>query len=222
MRILLVEDDAMIGEALRKALREDGFALDWVRSAEHADTALATARYELMLLDLGLPGRDGIALLRALRARGDALPIMIITARDAIADRVSGLDAGADDYMVKPFAVDELAARMRALLRRRTGRGDPVLRCGPIAVDPATREVTLDGVPVSLSAREYALLLALLDRPGAVLSRGQLEERIYGWGEEVGSNAIEVHVHALRRKLGADRIRTVRGVGYALAHAQAA
>ena len=222
MRILLVEDDAMIGEALRKAMRGDAIALDWVRSAEHAETALATARYDLLLLDLGLPGRDGIELLRALRARGDALPIIIITARDAIADRVAGLDAGADDYMVKPFALDELTARVRALLRRRAGRGDPVLRHGPIAVDPATREVTLDGTPVNLSAREYALLLALLDRPGAVLSRGQLEERVYGWGEEVGSNAVEVHVHALRRKLGADRIRTVRGVGYALAQAQAA
>ena len=217
MRILLVEDDAMIGEALRKALRAEAAALDWVRSAEQAETALATAGYDLMLLDLGLPGRDGIALLRALRGRGDAMPVMILTARDAIQDRVAGLDAGADDYMVKPFAIDELAARVRALQRRRAGRGDPLIRHGAIALDPATREVTLDGAAVGLSAREYALLVALLDRPGAVLSRAQLEERIYGWGEEIASNAVEVHVHALRRKLGAGRIRTVRGVGYGLA-----
>jgi two-component system response regulator QseB len=219
MRILLVEDDTMIGEALRKAMRGDGVALDWVRSAEHAETALATSRYDLLLLDLGLPGRDGIGLLRALRARGEAVPVLVLTARDAVSDRVAGLDAGADDYMVKPFALEELTARVRALLRRQVGRPDPVLRHGPIALDPATHEVTLDGAPVSLSSREYALLLALLDRPGAVLSRAQLEERIYGWGQEIGSNAVEVHVHALRRKLGADRIRTVRGVGYTLAQA---
>ncbi len=206
----------MIGEAVRKGLRLDGFTVDWVRTAHEAELALGERVHELMLLDLGLPGRDGLSLLRALRARGDALPVLILTARDAVPDRVAGLDAGADDYLVKPFDPDELAARVRALLRRRGGRADTLLRHGPIELDPASHEVRCEGRPVALSGREFALLAALMERPSAILSRRRLEERIYGWGEEVASNAVEVHVHALRRKLGAGTIRNVRGVGYTL------
>jgi two-component system response regulator QseB len=216
MRLLLVEDDEMIGEAVRKGLRDEGAAVDWVQSVRHGEVALAGASYDAVLLDLGLPGGDGLSLLRALRTRRDDVPVLILTARDSISDRVAGLDAGADDYLVKPFALDELAARVRALLRRRAGRVDTRLRHGDLVLDPATREVTVGGEPVSLSAREYAVLLALMERPAAVLSRAQLEERVYGWGEEVGSNAVEVHVHALRRKLGAQAIRTIRGVGYTM------
>jgi two-component system response regulator QseB len=169
-----------------------------------------------MLLDLGLPRKDGVAVLQGLRRAGKTLPVLIMTARDAVRDRVAGLDAGADDYLVKPFDLDELAARVRALLRRRGGRADPLLRHGELTFDPATKEARVAGAPVSLSARELAVLEALLDRPGAVLSRAQLEERIYGWDDAVESNAVEVHIHALRRKLGADFIVNVRGVGYRL------
>ena len=216
MRILLVEDDPMIGEAVRKGLRAEGLALDWVRTVGDARLALVGAAYDLVLLDLGLPGGDGLQLLRAMRAQGNSGPVLIMTARDSIADRVAGLDAGADDYLVKPFALDELSARVRALARRSAGRADPVLRLGAIAVDPARHQVSVEGKAVKLSAREFSVLLALIERPDTVLSRTQLEERVYGWGEEVGSNAIEVHVHALRRKLGADVIQTIRGVGYTM------
>jgi two-component system response regulator QseB len=167
-----------------------------------------------MLLDLGLPKRDGIDVLRSLRAKRWKVPVLIMTARDAVAERVKGLDAGADDYLIKPFDLDELGARMRALVRRHVGRTDTVIRAGAVTVNPATREVTLDGAGVALSAREFALLDALIARPGAVLSKSQLEEKIYGWGEEIGSNAVEVYIHALRKKLGADLIRNVRGLGY--------
>ncbi|WP_374621338.1 response regulator [Pandoraea sp.] len=214
MRILLVEDDAMIATAVMKGLRQDGWTVDHVGDGQRALDALALEPYDALLLDLGLPRRDGIDVLRTLRARGQTLPVLIATARDAVADRVKGLDAGADDYLVKPFDLDELAARLRALVRRQAGRSEPLLRHGGIVLDPATRQVTCGGVPVVLSAREYAVLEALLNRPGAVLSKAQLEERIYGWGEEVASNAVEVHIHGLRKKLGADAIRTVRGVGY--------
>lgn len=214
MRILLVEDDRMIAEGVRKALRGDGWAADWVADGAAALSAIALEQYDLMLLDLGLPKRDGFDVLRSLRAAGHRLPVMIITARDAVADRIKGLDAGADDYLIKPFDLDELAARMRALLRRQVGRSDPAIRIGNLTIDLTTREVSVDGVPVALSAREFALLDALVARPGAVLSKTQLEERIYGWGEEIGSNAVEVYVHALRKKLGVDLIRTVRGLGY--------
>lgn len=214
MRILLVEDDAMIATAVAKGLRHESWTVDHVADGERALDALGLERYDVLLLDLGLPKRDGIDVLRTLRARGMTLPVLIATARDAVADRVKGLDAGADDYLVKPFDLDELAARLRALVRRQAGRSDPVLRHGGIVLDPATHQVLLDGAPVALSSREYAVLEALLDRPGAVLSKAQLEARIYGWGEEVASNAVEVHVHGLRKKLGADVIRTVRGVGY--------
>ncbi|MCX7892663.1 MAG: response regulator transcription factor [Burkholderiales bacterium] len=217
MRILLVEDDPMIGEAVREGLRLEGYAVDWVRDGRAAESALATEAFAAVLLDLGLPKKDGMALLRSLRERKASVPVLVITARDTVADRVAGLDAGADDYLVKPFDLDELAARVRALVRRAAGRPEPLITRGAITINPATREVTVAGKPVPLSAREYALLMALAERPGIVLSRGQIENRIYGWGEEVGSNAVEVHVHNLRRKLGEDAIRTVRGVGYTLA-----
>jgi DNA-binding response OmpR family regulator len=214
MRVLLVEDDRMIGQAVQTALRQDGYAVDWVRDAESADTALTTAGFDLVLLDLGLPGRDGVDLLRTMRSRHDATPVLIVTARDDLQDRVGGLDAGADDYLVKPFDLDELGARMRALLRRSAGRGEAVFEHRGVRIDPATREVTRDGEPVTLSPREFAVLEALMLRPGAVLSRTQLEDRLYGWGESVESNAVEVYIHGLRRKLGHDFVQNVRGVGY--------
>lgn len=214
MRVLLVEDDPMIGASVQKGLRQDGFTVDWVRDARAASSAVSGEDYDLMLLDLGLPDRDGTEFLKSLRTRGNTMPVLIVTARDAVTDRVTGLDAGADDYIVKPFDLDELAARIRAVQRRHAGRAEAVIRAGDVALDSAARRVTLRGKEVDLSARELALLEALLDRPGAILSRAQLEERIYGWGEEVESNAIEVYVHALRKKLGADFIKTVRGVGY--------
>ena len=221
MRVLLVEDDRMIGQAMQTALRQDGYAVDWVRDADTADTALATGGFDLVLLDLGLPGRDGVALLRAVRARRDATPVLIVTARDDVHDRVSGLDAGADDYLVKPFDLDELGARMRALLRRSAGRGESVFEHRGVRVDPSTREVSRDGEAITLSPREFAVLEALMLRPGAVLSRAQLEDRLYGWGESVESNAVEVYIHGLRRKLGHDFIQNVRGVGYFVPKADA-
>ena len=214
VRVLLVEDDRMIAEGVRKALRADGCAVDWVQDGASAISAASNEPYDLVLLDLGLPKRDGLEVLRSLRAGGRDVPVMIVTARDAVSDRVKGLDAGADDYLVKPFDLDELGARMRALVRRREGRSDGVIRHGALTLDPATHEVTLNGEPVALSAREFTLLAALLARPGAVLSKAQLEEKIYGWGEEIGSNAVEVYVHALRKKLGSDLIGNVRGLGY--------
>jgi DNA-binding response OmpR family regulator len=217
MRLLLVEDDNMIGDAVRAGLRQEGFTVDWVREAEAGDTALRTEPYALLLLDLGLPRKSGLEWLRELRRRGDPTPVLVITARDAVADRIAGLDGGADDYLVKPFDLEELAARVRAVLRRHGGRSAPLLQHGELTLDPATRQASFKGQPVTLSAREYALLAALLERPGAILSRAQLEQRLYGWGEEVESNAVEVHIHHLRRKLGADTIRNVRGLGYTLA-----
>ncbi len=214
MRVLLIEDDAMIGASLQQGLRDDGYAVDWVRDGRAAEAALADPAHDLVLLDLGLPHKDGLTLLRGVRARGNRVPVLVLTARDAIADRVQGLDAGADDYLVKPFSLAELAARMRALLRREAGRAEPVMRVGDVTLDPATRTVTRNGEPVALSAREYALLDALLARPGAVLSRAQLEDKLYGWGQEVESNTVEVYIHALRRKLGQQFIKNVRGVGY--------
>jgi DNA-binding response OmpR family regulator len=214
MRLLLVEDDRMIGESLRGALRGSGYAVDWVRDGHAADATLASERFDLVLLDLGLPQRDGIEVLRALRARGDRTPVIVVTARDTLASRVRGLDEGADDYLVKPFELDELLARIRAVVRRHAGRAEPALSVGDVTLDPSTREVRRDGVPIALSAREYAVLEALMLRPGAILSRAQLEDRLYGWGEELESNAISVYVHQLRRKLGDGLIHTVRGVGY--------
>ena len=216
MRLLLVEDDPMIGESVQKGLHQDGFAVDWVRDGQAAEHALVNDVYELVVLDLGLPRKSGLDVLAGLRRGGNTVPVLILTARDAVSDRVKGLDGGADDYVIKPFDLDELAARVRALLRRRAGRADPVMTHGDLVINPATREASLAGKPLTLSAREFALLEALLDRPGAILSRAQLEERIYGWGEEIESNTVEVYVHSLRKKLGAEFIRNVRGVGYTI------
>jgi len=214
MHVLLVEDDRMIGEGIRTALKQDGHAVDWLRDGNSADTALGHEEFDLVLLDLGLPGKDGLDLLRSLRARRKPTPVIILTARDALHERVAGLDAGADDYLVKPFELEELTARMRAVVRRRSGNAEPVIEVGEIRFDPAKREVTRAGEPVILSAREYAVLEALMLRPGAILSRAQLEDRLYGWGDAVESNAVSVYIHQLRRKLGADAICNVRGVGY--------
>ncbi|RYU62565.1 response regulator transcription factor [Methylolobus aquaticus] len=214
MRILIAEDDPMIGKSVQGALRQEGYAVDWVQDGLAAELALRNGVYDLLLLDLGLPRKSGLAILQALRARHDQTPVLILTARDAIPDRVAGLDAGADDYLVKPFDLNELNARIRALARRRSGRPTPFIEHGSLHVDPASHAVQLDGVPVTLSAREFSLLTALLENPGVPLSRAQLEDRIYGWGEEVESNTVEVYVHSLRRKLGAGWIRNVRGVGY--------
>jgi two-component system response regulator QseB len=214
MRLLLVEDDAMVGESVRQGLRQDGFTVDWVRDGRAAELALSNEVYDLMLHDLGLPRKEGLDVLKSLRQKGRRIPVMIVTARDAVADRVRGLDAGADDYLVKPFDLDELAARVRAVLRRHSGRAEPQVVVGPLTLNPATHEVTFNGQPVTLSAREFKLLEAFVDRPGAVYSREQLEEKLYGWDEEVGSNTVEVHIHALRKKLSQDFIKNVRGVGY--------
>jgi len=214
MRILLVEDDLMVGEAARKGLRQDGFAVDWVQDGAAASLALRQEDYALVLLDLGLPQKNGLAVLQELRAAGNKVPVLIATARDAVADRVAGLDAGADDYLIKPYDLEELSARMRALLRRQSGRADSLVEVRDVSLNPATREVLLQGRPVVLSAREFTLLQAFLDRPGVVLSRAQLEEKLYGWDDSVDSNAIEVHIHALRKKLGSDFIKNVRGIGY--------
>ena len=217
MRALLAEDDGMIGEAVVSALKDASYAVDWVRDGEAACEALGTHAYDIVLLNLGLSGKDGLAVLRLSRSQGAVTPVLVITARDAIDDRILGLDAGADDYIVKPFDIGELLARMRAVVRRKAGSPHPILSNGRIDLDPATHEVSFDGAPVRLTAREFALLRALLLRPGAILSRGELEDRIYGWGEEVESNAVEFLIHSLRRKLGADAIRNVRGVGWLVA-----
>lgn len=214
MRILIVEDDPMIGAGIRTGLRQDGYTADWVRDSKSAELAVVTNEYDAILLDLGLPGRSGLDLLAQWRRKRNMVPILIITARDSVEDRIAGLDTGADDYLVKPFALNELAARLRALLRRRSGRATPVIEHGPLHLDPATHEVRLNGNPIKLSGREFALLHALLQAPGVPLSRSQLEDRLYGWEEEIGSNAVEVHIHALRRKIGSELIRNIRGVGY--------
>ncbi len=216
MRLLLVEDDSMIGAALRRGLQQEGHSVDWVHDARNAEAALAAQLYELVLLDLGLPDRDGLSLLAALRRAQSPVPVIISTARDAVADRVRGLDLGADDYLVKPYDLDELSARIRAVVRRRTGHPDNRMSWAGLSLEVATHEVSCDGKPVALSAREFNILQALLERPTAVVSRAQLEERLYGWDEEVASNAVEVHIHNLRRKLGEHRIKTVRGLGYSL------
>lgn len=214
MRLLLVEDDIMIAESLNEALTGENYAVDWVRDGHSATLALNNGVYDLLLLDLGLPKKQGLEVLSEYRQRGGMLPVLIITARDATADRVSGLDAGADDYLVKPFDLEELFARVRALLRRHAGRAQPMIVHGELTLNPASHEVFWSGKLLSLSAREFALLQALLDPPGRVLSLAELEEKLYGWDREIGSNAVEVYIHHLRKKLGAHFIRNVRGVGY--------
>jgi len=216
MKLLLAEDDPMIGASVERGLRLAGFAVDWVQDGKAAELALADSSYAVLLLDLGLPRQDGLDVLNKLRRGNQFIPVLIITARDAVADRVTGLNLGADDYLVKPFDLDELTARVHALARRHYGRTHPEVRVGGLTLNPASRTVTLQGQPLNLSQREFTLLHALLERPGEVLSREQLEERLYGWGEEIASNAIEVHIHNLRRKLGAAWVRNVRGVGYKL------
>ena len=216
MRLLLVEDDPMIGETVLDVLRAEHFAVDWVKDGVMADTALRSAPYDLVLLDLGLPRRDGLDVLKALRQRKDATPVLVVTARDAVADRIAGLDAGADDYVLKPYDIDELLARIRALTRRSAGRADPVLEAHGLRLNPATHEATRDGQPVTLSSREWAVLEALMARPGVVFSRAQLEEKLYSWKDDVSSNAVEVYIHGLRKKLGAELIQNVRGLGYVM------
>ncbi len=216
MRILLVEDDQMLGAALREALRDAAHAVDWVHSGEAALLAMRSTPYEAMLLDLGLPGRDGLGVLQSARRAGYQLPVIIVTARDGVDDRIRGLDLGADDYLIKPFATEELLARLRAVARRKAGHAQAVLSTGTVRLDPATREASFGDTTVRLSAREYALMYALLLRPGAVLSRDDLENLIYGWNEEVESNAVEYLIHSIRRKLGAAAIKNVRGVGWVI------
>jgi DNA-binding response OmpR family regulator len=222
VRLLLVEDDVMIGETVLDLLRADHFAVDWVKDGRMADTALRSQRYDLVLLDLGLPQRDGLDVLKDLRERKDLTPVLVLTARDAVGDRIAGLDAGADDYLLKPYDLDELLARIRALIRRSAGRADSVLEIHGLRLNPITREVTrhLDGEPqpetISLSAREWAVLEVLMARPGVVFSRAQIEEKLYSWKDEVSSNAVEVYVHGLRKKLGNAVIQTVRGLGYVM------
>ncbi len=214
MRVLLVEDDSMIGDSVRKGLRQEGFAVDWVKDGRAAELSLEAEPFDVMLLDLGLPRKGGLEVLQEIRNKGNRIPVLILTARDAVPDRVKGLNAGGDDYLVKPFDLDELIARIYALVRRNAGRAEPVVAYGALSLNPITHETHLDGVAISLSAREFALLAALLARPGAVLSKQQLEEKIYDWDDDVTSNTVEVYIHSLRKKLGADLIRNVRGVGY--------
>ena len=213
MRILLVEDDDMIGESVVAGLECEGHAVDWVRDGNSALLALNTTEFSLVILDLGLPGKDGLQVLKEMRAKRNATPVLVTTARDTVDDRIRGLDMGADDYLIKPYELDELSARIRALLRRSAGRADPILERGELRISPHTREVTYRGEPVILSSKEYALLFALAERQGVVWSRSQLEEKLYNWDNTVGSNAIEVHIHHLRKKLSDSAIKTVRGVG---------
>jgi two-component system response regulator QseB len=214
MRVLVIEDDPMIGRAVATGLRDSGYAVDWVHDGAAAELALANDTYDVALLDLGLPRKDGLEVLKGLRRAKIELPVVVITARDALADRVAGLDSGADDYLVKPFDLDELLARLRAVMRRHAARGSPEICYGALTLDPVRRAVSFRGQAAELSAREFAVLEALMKEPGAVVSREKLEDAVYGWGEEVGSNSVEVHLHHLRRKLAPELIRNVRGVGY--------
>lgn len=216
MRLLLVEDDALLGDGLRAGLEQDGYSVDWLRDGTSAEAALGSGSYDLAVLDINLPGRSGLQLLKGLRHSGSTLPVLLLTARDTVADRVAGLDSGADDYLIKPFDLDELLARLRALLRRQGGRATPELRHGELVLDPAAHTVTLAGAPIEISPREFAVLQLLLENRGKVLSRSRLEEGLYSWQSEVESNAVEVYIHHLRKKLGQSLIRTVRGVGYVI------
>jgi len=214
MRILLIEDDRMIGESLVHALKANGYAVDWARDGNTGQASLSTTAYNLVLLDIGLPKRSGLEVLKSLRGRKDRVPVLILTARDHVTDRVEGLDSGADDYLVKPFALEEVEARIRALLRRHAGNADPILRSGDITLNTLTKELGYQDKNLVLSAREYALMFALMELPGKIMSRPELEERLYGWNEEISSNAVEVQIHNLRKKLGAELIQNIRGMGY--------
>jgi two-component system response regulator QseB len=214
MRILLVEDDAMVGESLMRGLTQNGHAVDWLRDGEAADTALVAQVFDIVLLDLGLPRRSGLDILKRLRDRDNGVPVIILTAREAVADRVAGLDSGADDYLIKPFALDEIEARIRAIQRRHFGIKKNTLECGALTLDPVAHHVTFHERLVALSVREYQILHALMRRPGAIVSRASLEEQLYRWGDEIESNSIEVHIHRLRQKLDPKLIRTIRGLGY--------
>ncbi len=214
MRLLIAEDDKLLGDGIRNGLRQEGYAVDWVEDGVTAELAMKTETYDLVILDIGLPKKTGLEVLKNMRSRGDQLPVLLLTAFDRIEDRILGLDSGADDYVVKPFDLDELSARIRALLRRNSGRSAPVMEHGDIVVDPASHVVTKNGRGIDISPREFALLLTLLDNEGRVVSRSRLEEGLYAWNEEVESNTIEVHIHHIRKKLGSELIRTIRGVGY--------
>ncbi|MES2534753.1 MAG: response regulator transcription factor [Pseudomonadota bacterium] len=214
MNILLVEDDLMIGENLQIALEGEGIIVDWAKDGEEAESALIGSYYDGIILDLGLPRKDGIDVLRSLRERGSDVPVLVMTARDTVQERILGLNSGADDYVIKPFDLDELIARLHALVRRARGRVEPVYRNGQVVVNTLARQVMVEDRQILLSSREWAILDALIARPGAILSRSQLEERLYGWSGEVGSNAVEVYIHGLRKKLGAQFITNVRGMGY--------
>lgn len=214
MRILLVEDDELLGDGLRTGLIQYGYAVDWLKDGASADQALKTENFDLVVLDLGLPKMPGVQVLQNLRGRGQTMPVLILTARESIEDRVKGLDSGADDYLTKPFDLDELCARLRALQRRFTARAEPLLSHESITLDPASHTVTLNNETINLSRREFALLHKLLENAGRVLSREHLTQSLYGWGEDVDSNALEVHIHNLRKKFGQDFIRTIRGIGY--------
>jgi two-component system response regulator QseB len=217
MRLLIAEDDPQLGDGLTVGLRQAGYAVDWVRDGVAADLALLNESYELLVLDLGLPRLDGLAVLNRLRGRGQTLPVLILTARDATGDKIAGLDGGADDYLIKPIDIDELAARVRALTRRSAGRAQPLLSLGDLVIDPAAHQVMLAGVPVALSVREFSLLQLLVENAGRVMTRAQIEDSLYGWRDEPDSNALEVHIHHLRKKIGAERIKTLRGIGYTIA-----
>ena len=221
MRLLLVEDDSMIGESLEESLRSENYAVDWVRDGRQAELALEHDWYDLILLDLGLPGKQGLEILLNYRKHKGQAAVLILTARDASTDRVKGLDSGADDYLIKPFDLDELLARIRALLRRKAGRKQVEVRHGGLVLNPATREASFHQEALHLSAREFNLLLILLEAPGTVVSKAHLEEKLYGWQEEIESNTVEVYIHMLRKKLGSDFIKNIRGVGYKVGNGSA-
>ena len=221
MRLLLVEDDTLLGDGIRAGLMLAAYAVDWVQDGKMALLALADHSYDACVLDLGLPGKDGLTVLREMRGRGDQTPVLLLTARDTADDKIAGLDHGADDYLTKPFDLGELQARIRALIRRAGGKAQPLLEHRGVSLDPASKRVNFNGQEVPLSAREYALLHALLSHPGHIRSRSQLEESLYAWGDEAGSNTVEVYIHHLRKKFGADFIKTVRGLGYQLADGDA-
>ena len=216
MRLLLVEDDEILGDGIAEGLREFAYTVDWIKDGNQFDSAISTASYDAVILDWNLPGESGLTLLRRYRHTGKTLPVLMLTARDTLEDRIRGLDHGADDYLIKPFDLDELAARIRALIRRDHGRAHPLLTSGDIIMDVARHEVTKAGEPVTLALREFTLLQLLLENSGKVLSKSRIEDSLYAWGEEIESNSIEVHIHNLRKKIGADTIKTVRGVGYVI------